>query len=157
MTCFVIADGTWPEEVTVRYAAEGRVLKRSGLAAAIARRNPPVCFPSGPFCFSSINDFATLVAVRAPRSSAYLLPSSPPCCRSVIRVNRHLTASHDYPPVGVSVPALPQSFLRLLGEPTTFLRLIFMFPEVNFSFASETLEESRRVGGLFAVPKCTRW
>ena len=91
----VIVDANVPEEeVAVRYWLEGgRILKRRHAPIACPPRNPPVCFPPGPFCFSSISDFATLASPRTCDPSSPCLPSRLLCCRSVIRVNKHLTTS----------------------------------------------------------------
>lgn len=63
------------EEVALRYWLEGgRILKRRHASIACPPRNPPVCFPPGPFCFSSISDFATLASPRTCDPSSLCLP-----------------------------------------------------------------------------------
>ena len=50
------------EEVTLRYPREGvhcGLEEASGAAIARHPHSPRVCFPSGPFCFSSISDLPT--------------------------------------------------------------------------------------------------
>lgn len=61
------------EQVTLRYPSTGLHLEERHASIACPPRNPPVCFPSGPFCFSSISDFTTL-------SSTYVRPASSPLC-----------------------------------------------------------------------------
>lgn len=99
---FVIVDGTCRKKKSLFVTARGGEEKKGWRASASIACSPTllsaVCFPSGPFCFSSISDLATLsLRLRVTPNSTLIFTPSPPspvCCRSVIRVNKHLTSSH---------------------------------------------------------------